>query len=58
MMTGGILPFNEANKARDKVYSLICDNQDYLFWQKHESDGLTFSPEFKDLIISMFQPLP
>jgi len=53
-MTGGKLPFREANKTRDKVYSLICDSNDYLFWQEKEKDGLVFCDEFKDLIISMF----
>ena len=58
MMTGGILPFTEANKARDESYCLICDNLDYLFWLKHEEEGFIFTPEFKDLIICMFQPSP
>ena len=48
----GIFPFKEAKKD-EYFYNLILNNDFETYWKK--TGGQNLSPEFKDLIIKMFQ---
>lgn len=47
----GIFPFKEA-RTEEYFYNLLCTGQIDKYWQKVNGQNLT--PEFKDLILSMF----
>ena len=56
-MCTGVLPFANAD-CDDKHYILIATYKQSIFWAAHEAYGATFSPEFKDLMNSMFAYQP
>jgi len=47
----GIFPFKEATET-DSYYGLLCEGETDKYWDKVA--GTDFSPEFQDLILSMF----
>lgn len=60
ILATGRPPFGKADQHNDPFYNLIAKNKASIFWQYHEQQGLPYplSHQFKDLIISMFQPNP